>query len=62
MLLKKPGGKVKLAGAVGIDDIPVLLGGTGPVLSGADSKLNQKEPDKIVSFVGLFQELIAADL
>lgn len=62
VLLKKLGRKVKITGAVGIDDFSVLLGGTGPVLSCADSKLYQKETDKIVSLVGFFQKLVAAEV
>ena len=62
VLLKELGRKVKVTGAVGIDDIFVLFGGAGPVLSCADSKLNQKETDQIVSLVGFFQKLVAAEI
>ena len=62
MLFKKSGGKVKLAGTIGIDNVPELLGRTEPVLSGTDSKLYQKETDQIVSLVGLLQELIATEV
>ncbi len=62
MLLKKLGCKVKIAGAVSIDDISVLFDGAGPVLSCTDSKLDQKETDKIVSLVGFFQKLVAAEV
>jgi len=39
VLFKELGRKVKITGAVGIDNIFVLLDGAGPVLSCTDSKL-----------------------